>query len=82
MQAPRSTPSLDARHTLRQATHLMIDTGAHTITVTRKGEPIGTVTIQDILDAVRNGHNTSTTTLATIVKKQPLSPQKPQQKQA
>ena len=81
MQAQRTTPTLDARHTLRQATHLMIDTGAHTITVTAKGKPIGTVTIQDILDAVRNGHNTSTTLLSTIVKKQPLSPQKPTQKQ-
>ena len=82
MQAQRTHPTLDQRHTLRRASHLLIDTGAHTITVTRKGEPIGTVTIQDILDAVRNGHNTSTTTLAAIAKKQPLSPQKPQQKQA
>jgi len=59
----------------------MIDTGAHTITVTAKGESIGTVTIQDILDAVRSGYNTSTTTLATIARKQPLSPEKPEQKQ-
>jgi len=81
MQPPRSTPSLDARNTLRQAAHIMIDTGTHTVTVTHKGKPIGTVNIQDILDAVRDGHNTSTTTLQTIVKKQPLSPQKPQQKQ-
>lgn len=79
MQAQRTTPTLDARHTLRQATHLMIDTGAHTITVTAKGKPIGTITIQNILDAVRNGHNTSTTLLSTIVKKQPPTPQKPTQ---
>jgi signal-transduction protein with cAMP-binding, CBS, and nucleotidyltransferase domain len=59
----------------------MIDTGAHTVTVTHKGKPIGTVNIQDILDAVRDGHNTSTTLLSTIVKKQPLSPQNPQHKQ-
>jgi predicted transcriptional regulator len=81
MQAPRSTPSLDQRHTLRQAAHIMIDTGTHNITVTAKGKPIATLTIQDILDAVRDGHNTSTTTLQTIVKKQPLSPEKPTQKQ-
>ena len=81
MQAKRTTPTLDARHTLRQATHLMIDTGAHTITVTSRGKPIGTVTIKDILEAVRNGHNTNTTFLSTIVKKQPLSPEKPTQKQ-
>jgi len=74
MQAQRTHPTLDARHTLRKATHFMIDTGRHTITVTAKGEPIGTVTIRDILDAAHNGHNTGTTTLAVITGKQPLSP--------
>jgi len=75
-------PTLDQNHTLRQATHLMIDTGTYTITVTENGTPTTTITIQDILQATRNGHNTKTTTLKAIAPKQPLSPQKPTQTQA
>ncbi len=80
MQAQISHPTLDETHTLRQATHVMIDTGTYTITVTSRGRPTATITIQDILQATREGHHTKTTFLSTIVKKQPLSPQKPTQK--
>jgi len=44
----------------------MIDTATHTITVTAHGRPTATITIQDILDAVRAGKNTKTTRLADI----------------
>ena len=59
-------PTLDENHTLRQTTHLMIDTGTYTITVTSRGHPTTNITIQDILNAVRRGHHTGTTRLADI----------------
>ena len=71
----RLHPALDEGHTLRQTTRLMIDTRTYTITVTRRGQPTATLTIHDILNAVRDGHNTKTTTLAAITAKQPLSPE-------
>jgi predicted transcriptional regulator len=60
-------PALDENHTLRQTTQLMIDTNNYTITVTHNGKPTTNITIQDILNAIRQGKNTRETRLTDIL---------------
>ncbi|MCW4048616.1 MAG: CBS domain-containing protein [Candidatus Bathyarchaeota archaeon] len=50
---------LECDHTLRQAYRIMVDVREYAVTVTKEDEPIGVITINDILDAVRRGCHTS-----------------------